>query len=96
MQVLALFVKQSGFIGLFGGVVGLILAYLISYILEHYPFIQIPDVYLLASLPVEYNWKVYAYVFLGSVFLSCLAGIYPAWAATRIQPVKGLNEANEI
>jgi lipoprotein-releasing system permease protein len=89
-QILALFLKQSMYIGVVGTISGVCLAYLIGNLLEHYQFIKLPEVYLLANLPVAYDWKVYLGVSLAGLFICAIAGLYPAWAATRVTPTEGL------
>lgn len=90
-QILSIFLKQSTFMGVIGGVLGLLLALIISYLISNYPFIDLPDIYLLAKLPVEYDWKVYLGVCFGGILVSSLAGLYPAWSATRVVPTQGIN-----
>lgn len=89
-QILSLFLKQSLYVGIMGTGLGVILAFAIGNLLERYQFIKIPEVYLLATLPVEYDWRVYLVVSLGGLLICALAGIYPSWAATRVTPTEGL------
>jgi len=90
-QILSLFLKQSMYMGVIGSIFGVVLAYGIGKALEHYQFIKIPEVYLLASLPVEYDWKVYVSVTAGSLLICAFAGLYPALAATKVTPTEGFN-----
>lgn len=89
-QILLLFVKQSLFIGFIGGSVGVVIAFILANILEHVPFIKLPDIYLLSSLPVSYDWRVYTGVTVCGLLIAMLAGLYPALRATRVTPVEGL------
>jgi lipoprotein-releasing system permease protein len=89
-QILAVFLKQSTLMGVLGGISGLLLALVISYLLSNYPFINLPDIYLLAKLPVEYDWRVYLGVCGSGIVVSALAGLYPAWTATRVPPTLGV------
>lgn len=91
-QIMFLFIKQSTFIGLLGGAFGIILAFALSKLIEKVPFIKLPDIYLLATLPVSYEWKVYLSVTFSGVAIATIAGLYPAWSATRITPTEGLRE----
>ncbi|MBI2601698.1 MAG: ABC transporter permease [Deltaproteobacteria bacterium] len=91
-QILMLFLTQSSFIGFFGGALGILLALGLGFIIEHYQIVDLPDIYLLAKLPVEYDWRVYLGVTLGGVLIAALAGLYPAWSATRVTPNLGLME----
>ena len=67
----------------------MILAYGISKVLERYQFVDLPDLYLLAKLPMTYEWWVYALVSVVSILIAILAGLYPAWTASRVHPAEG-------
>ncbi|MCB9228091.1 MAG: FtsX-like permease family protein [Deltaproteobacteria bacterium] len=92
-QILMIFVKQSLFIGMAGGFAGLILAFVFARILEQTPFIKLPDIYLLSTLPVSYDWRVYTGVSIAGLVIAILAGLYPALRATRVTPVRGLTDS---
>ena len=89
-QILSIFLKQSCLMGVTGGVLGVLLAFILSVILYNYPFINLPKVYMLAHLPVQFEWQVYLSIFTGGVFVSSIAGLYPAWLATKVTPTLGL------
>jgi lipoprotein-releasing system permease protein len=87
---MGLFLVQSLCIGIGGSIVGAILAGGISYVLEYYPFIDLPEPYFLKSLPVHYSAQVYLGV-AGAASLVCLlAGLYPAYVASRVVPTEGI------
>lgn len=88
-QVLTLFVKQGVYVGVVGSLIGMALAVAISSVLERYQFVDLPDLYLLARLPVSYDWWVYATVSGFSVLIAVVAGLFPAWLASRVDPVEG-------
>jgi lipoprotein-releasing system permease protein len=88
-QVLLLFIKQGIYIGVIGGLIGMGLAVLISAVLERYQFVDLPDLYLLARLPVSYEWWVYAVVGVVSLVIAVVAGLFPAWIASSVSPVQG-------
>lgn len=90
-QILSLFLKQGLLIGFIGTSLGVIIALGLSFLIDHYKFIKMPDVYPLATLPVEYNFSVYAGISLASIFLCTIAGLYPAWSATRVSPTEGIS-----
>jgi lipoprotein-releasing system permease protein len=92
-QILAIFVKQSLLLGSLGGIGGLALAFVISKLIEVYQFIDIPEVYFLASLPVTYDPYVYLSFFTLGVILCGFFGLIPAWTATRTSPIDGLRQA---
>jgi lipoprotein-releasing system permease protein len=49
-----------------------------------------PEVYYLERLPVEVNAPDYLLVALAAMFITILATIYPALAASRLRPVDGI------
>ncbi len=91
-EVLFVFLHQGSFLGIFGGLIGVVLALILAYIIENYKIIDLPEVYLLAKLPVQYDWRVYLAVSGGGILIASLAGLYPAWIATKVSPTQGLND----
>ena len=89
-QILLIFIKQSVSIGLLGSVIGVILALILAYCLETFPFFDFPSSYHLTKLPVEYDPWVYLGISFMGVLISAIAGLYPAWSATLITPTEGL------
>jgi lipoprotein-releasing system permease protein len=87
--IVSLFVQQGVYIGIIGSIIGVVLAYGISSLLERYQFIDLPDLYLLARLPITYEWWVYASVCAVSILIAVAAGLFPAWMASRNDPVEG-------
>lgn len=89
-QVLQLFLKQGLLIGVVGSTGGVTLAWLISTALKRYEFIKLPEVYMLSSLPVDFDWHVYATMAGAGLVISVIAGVYPALVATRLNPIEGV------
>jgi lipoprotein-releasing system permease protein len=95
-EILLIFLIQGAWVGIIGTAAGSALAVGISMLIEKYQFIDLPEVYMLASLPMNYDWRTYAIVGGGAVVVSLVAGLYPAWIASRMPPtlgIKGLPEA---
>lgn len=90
LQIMKLFLIQSSCIGVVGSILGMILAGGISFILERYPFIDLPEPYFLKSLPVHYSLSVYASVCLAAIAICLIAGLYPAFIASRVAPTEGI------
>lgn len=88
-QILSLFLRQGAYIGAVGACTGTLLAVAISLLLREYEFIDLPDLYLLARLPIEFDWQVYLGTAVTGLILSILAGLYPAWAASKVLPSEG-------
>ena len=83
LQILVLFIKQGLLMGLVGCSVGLLLAFFLATALEKYQIVSLPDVYMLARLPVEYNPKVYLVTWLVGMIIIIIAGIIPARSASK-------------
>ena len=87
-QINAIFLKQGCLIGLVGSFFGVVVALLASEFLRRYQIIDLPDIYLLAELPVRFDWRVYAVVCCVSILCCLIAGLYPAQTATRTSPLE--------
>jgi lipoprotein-releasing system permease protein len=88
-QIVNIFIRQGALMGGVGAVGGLILALLVSLAIERYQFVKLPEIYLLAKLPMNYDLKVYFGTALGGFLISLLAGIYPAMVASKMDPSQG-------
>lgn len=95
-QIQWLFVQQGALIGVLGSSVGVILALIISQLIERYQFVDLPDLYLLTTLPMTYDWTVYSSMALAGVAICVLAGLYPARIAARVTPSEGFRGAREF
>lgn len=89
MEILKIFLFQGFLFGTIGATLGTILAFIISKILETFEIINLPDLYLLARLPVTYDWTVYVSIALGGCLICVLAGLYPALVGSRVNIVEG-------
>lgn len=88
--ILRIFLLQSGVSGALGAALGCLLAVAISWLLERYEFVNLPEIYLVARLPIAYVPSDYVGISVFALILSLLAGIYPAISAARVTPVAGL------
>lgn len=94
-QIIGLFLVQSLSIGFGGSILGVIMAGGISYVLETYPFIDLPEPYFLTSLPVHYSPSVYGGVSACAILICLIAGLYPAFVASRVIPTEGIKGTGE-
>lgn len=73
-------------IGVFGGALGLLLGFILSWIIDQIPFITaaLPTI---TTYPVNYNPKFYVIGVIFSLVTTYFAGYFPARKASKIDPV---------
>jgi lipoprotein-releasing system permease protein len=91
LNILKIFIFQGLVIGVAGTIFGLIGGIVFSRLLAYYEFIKLPsDVYYIDTLPVRMEFSDVALVISLAVTISFLATLYPAWQASRLNPVEAL------
>lgn len=89
--IMAIFIIQGFLIGLIGTIIGLTGGFALAYILNTYQIIKLPaDVYYLSHLPVKMNALDFVVVSVSAIAISFLSTIYPAWQASKMDPVEPL------
>ena len=83
LKILCLVLYESIFLGLLGGVFGLILGYGIMNVLVHFPQLQNIG-------RIDYNFIFMIKVIMVSLLVGFLSGIYPAIRAICIKPIEAL------
>jgi ABC-type antimicrobial peptide transport system permease subunit len=81
--ILNMIMKESLLLGILGGIVGIGIAYVLVYLITSIPMIG--D----AFSPV-FNIEVFIRSMVVALILGVVGGIYPAYRATRLQPVEAL------
>jgi len=71
-------------IAFFGSAIGLGLAFVAGWLLEKYPFIQLPDAYYVSHLPAKMEWPIFIAVFAIVMILSFLSTWIPARRTKKI------------
>jgi len=90
-SIMTIFMLQGLFIGLIGTIIGIAGGYALGFILNKYQIIRLPaDVYYLSHLPVKMSAFDFITVSLSAIIISFLATIYPAWQASKLNPVEPL------
>ncbi len=90
-QILKIFVIESMLIGLTGIGCGYLLALGITWLQQKFGIISIPeDVYFMQNLPILLNAWNFLYIGAGALFFCLMATIYPAYKATRLEPVEAI------
>jgi lipoprotein-releasing system permease protein len=90
-SVLAIFISEGGYIASWGIVAGNMLAFIISWLQDHYHFFKLrADIYFMPSVPISIEWQHYVIVSLIAVAITVTAAFIPARIATKVKPVKAL------
>lgn len=89
--ILWIFMLQGLIIGLLGTIAGLAFGIGLSWVFDTYQLISLPEqVYYLSHVPFLIRPADFVVVGLMAVAVSFLATIYPAWRASRLDPVEAL------
>jgi lipoprotein-releasing system permease protein len=89
--VLQVFLLEGLLIGGVGTGLGAGLGLALIAVLRRYPFVKLPgDVYFIERLPVSPEAGDFAAVILAALSLCLAAALYPAWRASRLDPVEAI------
>ena len=89
--VLGVFLCEGLLIGGLGTGLGVALGTLLVEVLHRYPFIHLPgDVYFIERLPVRPESGDLIAVVAAALVLCLAAALYPAWRASRLDPVEAI------
>ena len=77
-KISRIFIYLGLSISLIGSLAGLLLAFIVGWILENYPFIKLPDAYYVTHLPARMELSIFITVFVVVMFLSFLSTWIPA------------------
>jgi lipoprotein-releasing system permease protein len=90
-DILTIFMTQGLVIGLVGTLIGLVLGVGVALTLDHYEAIQLQaQVYYLSYVPFHVRAADFLRVCVFAVIISFAATFYPAWRASRLDPVASL------
>jgi len=89
--VMRVFLLEGLLIGALGTLLGSALGGALIFVLKRYPFVHLPgDVYFIETLPVRPEAGDFAAVILAAFVLCLAAACYPAWQASRLDPVTAI------
>lgn len=90
-SIMAIFTLEGFLVGAIGTLLGVVSGLGLSYLLEKYQFIQLPrDIYYIDRFPVDVQFGDTVTIVVAALFISLLSCIYPAWQASRLNPVDAL------
>jgi lipoprotein-releasing system permease protein len=98
-MIMQIFIVQGGLVGFVGTMSGLVLGLLLASNataivngIERMFNVQLlsSSVYFVNYLPSEIRWEDIAFICIASLFFSLLATLYPAWRASKLDPVESL------
>ncbi len=90
-DIMAVFMTQGLVIGLVGTIVGVVLGVTIALLLDHYEVVRLQaQVYYLSYVPFHVRVGDFTRVCVFAVLVSFAATFYPAWRASRLDPVVSL------
>jgi lipoprotein-releasing system permease protein len=91
-RIRRIFTYEGLTIGFIGITLGIILGWLLCFLLKKYQFVKLPaDIYYLDHLPVSLSfWPDVSLIILAALVITVLSTIYPALRAGRLNPVEAL------
>jgi lipoprotein-releasing system permease protein len=90
-SIMAIFTLEGFLVGAVGTFLGVAGGLGLSYLLEKYQFIQLPrDIYYIDRFPVDVQLGDTLVIVAAALFISLLSCVYPAWQASRLNPVDAL------
>jgi lipoprotein-releasing system permease protein len=91
-QIRRIFLWVGLLIGGFGVGAGLLLGLALCWVIGRYPIVELPaDIYYLSRVPVYVDMADVASITLCAFALTLLASLYPAWRASKIDPVEAIH-----
>ena len=90
-SILRIFVFEGLVIGFFGTMLGLAGGWVLATLIDRYQFVTLPgDVYPIETLPVQMRPLDFVLVAAAAIAISFAAALYPAWKASRLEPVEAI------
>lgn len=90
-RIRRIFILEGLYIGSAGVISGILLAFVLCWAITTFDIVQLPgDIYYLTKVPVSLQWTDILSVVLGSYFLCFLSALYPAYRASKVNPVDAI------
>ncbi|MEM2122603.1 MAG: FtsX-like permease family protein [Candidatus Bathyarchaeia archaeon] len=93
-SVMGLFLGEAAIVGVIGGTIGnifgVLLAHVLSLIIGKFREQAYTELFAIPYTPPIFKSETFIYVWIFTLVLSILSGVYPAWRAARLDPVEAL------
>ncbi len=90
-SIVKIFLFQGTVVGVIGTVLGVLLGSAMVLIQHNYKIISLPpDIYSISAVPMQLKLTDLLVVLILSSVLSILSAVYPAWRATKLNPVDAI------
>lgn len=90
-RIRRIFILEGLYIGSAGVISGIVLALVLCWAITAFDIVQLPgDIYYLTKVPVSLQWSDILSVVLGSYLLCFLSALYPAYRASKVNPVDAI------
>jgi lipoprotein-releasing system permease protein len=90
-MIMKIFISEGLAIGVLGLVLGMAGGYISCFLLDKYQFVKLPgEIYYLDHLPVKMQLGDFTVIAVAALAISFLATIYPAYKASRLNPVEAI------
>lgn len=90
-SIMNIFLIESGLLGLMGGAVGAILGLALSFYLKNLNIAMESPGGQTVNLPIAINLESFMIIIFAAIILSVIAGSYPAYKASRLDPALAIN-----
>ena len=90
-MIMKIFMFEGVIIGMIGTGFGLIIGYTLGFLQLKYKILSLPpDVYILSAVPIKMYFIDFVAISCMAMFLCLLASVYPAFRASRLEPVEAI------